>query len=141
MLMFVFPEENEKIDRATFEHFFKRLKERGLVGEIEAESKEDAATAFFRNAVVWLIPTHFSNRFSRFLFSVIQGNGILRSWKILKKPMFSFEEMKVIRALRENKDIGWHLEKLNNIESTVFLHSVQRLYYRKMLHIEAISVI
>ena len=92
----------EWADEEDFLFCLRRLKKRGLVAECEGENKEEALQFLLSKSVVAPVVDSFSGRVREFAENLALGKGIKAAMRALKKPVFTYEELRVLQQISRN---------------------------------------
>ena len=131
----------EWADEEDFLFCLRRLKKRGLVAECEGENKEEALQFLLSKSVVVPVVDSFSGRVREFAENLVLGKGIKAAMRALKKPIFTYEELRVLQQISRNGYIPEHLASLNEQAGTVLLSAEEKKKVQDQVGVEFMQIL
>lgn len=131
----------EWADEEDFLFCLRRLKKRGLVAECEGENKEEALQFLLSKSVVAPVVDSFSGRVREFAENLALGKGIKAAMRALKKPVFTYEELRVLQQISRNGYIPDHLASLNEQAGNVLLSAEEKKKVQDQVGVEFMQIL
>ena len=131
----------EWADEEGFLFCLRRLKKRGLVAECEGENKEEALQFLLSKSVVVPVVDSFSGRVREFAENLALGKGIKAAMRALKKPVFTYEELRVLQQISRNGYIPDHLASLNEQAGNVLLSAEEKKKVQDQVGVEFMQIL
>ena len=131
----------EWADEEDFLFCLRRLKKRRLVAECEGENKEEALQFLLSKSVVVPVVDSFSGRVREFAENLVLGKGIKAAMRALKKPVFTYEELRVLQQISRNGYIPDHLASLNEQAGNVLLSAEEKKKVQDQVGVEFMQIL
>lgn len=137
LLRLAFPGQPEKtdIDREEFQLCLRRLLTRGLAACREAETMEEAAETFLKDANVACVGRTWGERFLLFCESAADGSTFRDSVRVFQKSPLEKAHRQLLKDIRSGGETGFFLERAEE----GLLGDIIKLHQNRLLFIQSVK--